>query len=73
VVGRAAFAFERDFLAAIDPFLVFWCSDRFVSVAVSFAAALTRRTRPVKIDASFDKAASCRGAGAESSAKQGGR
>jgi len=25
VVGRAAFAFERDFLTAIDLFLVFGC------------------------------------------------
>jgi hypothetical protein len=60
VVGRAAFAFERDFLAAIDLFLVFGCSDRFVSVAAPFAASLTRRTRPVKIDTSFEKAANRR-------------
>jgi hypothetical protein len=60
VVGRAAFAFERDFLAAIDLFLVFGCSDRFVSVGAPFAASLTRRTRPVKIDTSFEKAVNCR-------------
>jgi hypothetical protein len=53
VVGRAAFAFERDFLAAIDLFLVFGCFDRFVSVAAPFAASLTRRTRPAKIDTRF--------------------
>ena len=29
---------------------------RFVSVAAPFAASLTRRTRPVKIDTSFEKA-----------------
>ena len=54
MVGRAAFAFERDFLAAIDLSLVFGCSDRFVWVAAPFAAPLTRRTRPVKIDTSVE-------------------
>ena len=33
---------------------------RFVSVAAPFAASLTRRTRPVKIDTSFEKAVNCR-------------
>jgi hypothetical protein len=32
VVGRTAFALERDVLAAIDLFLVFGDSDRFVWV-----------------------------------------
>jgi hypothetical protein len=50
-----AFAFERVFLAAIDLLLVRGCSDRFASVAAPFAASITRRTRPVKIDTSFEK------------------
>jgi hypothetical protein len=57
VVGRAAFALERDFLAAIGLFLVRGCSDRFASVTASFAVSLTRRTRRAKIDTSFEKVA----------------
>lgn len=55
MVGRADFAFERDFPAAIHEFLGLGCSDRFVSIAVPFATSPTRRTRPVIIDASFQK------------------
>jgi hypothetical protein len=48
-----ALAFEREFVAAIDRFLVFGCSERSVSADAPFAASPTRRTRPVKIDRSF--------------------
>jgi len=40
VAGRAAFTLARDFVAAIDLFLVFGCSDRFVSVAIASEASI---------------------------------
>jgi hypothetical protein len=54
VLGRAAFAFELDFLAAIDLFLVRGCSDRLASVATPIAASFTRRTTPGKIDSDVE-------------------